>query len=125
MGSSGQSPSSAAASQTSAQTFFSIEAVLRTAGDEGRPPPPPAPWALPLARSPAFFARCVAKRCSVAALSAGPESQDGSLAAGGDRVVPVGAAGCWTGLEASLGIGEYVCMCVSGCRSDGVVKRDI
>src|SRR6266702_3920887 len=91
VGSSGQSPSSDGAlvslraSQSSAQMFSMAAAVVRTVGDEGRAPPlPPRPdWDLPLARSAGFLARCVANRCSVAALSAGPVSQEGSLAAGG------------------------------------------
>jgi hypothetical protein len=57
--------------------------------------------ALPFARSAAFLERCVANRCSVAALSAGPVSQEGS---GEERMALVGVAGSWRGLEANLDI---------------------
>jgi len=78
-----------------------------------------------LARSEAFLARWVAKRCSVAALSEGPVSQLGSLAVpGGGDVVPVlvGADGCWRrrDLEASLGM---LCVCVCVVGAGRVVKR--
>ena len=67
--------------------------------------------ALPLARSAAFLARCVAKVCSFAALSAGPVSQDGSLvivggedgAGAGTGVAVVVAVVVVVGLEATLG----------------------
>jgi hypothetical protein len=70
-----------------------------------RPPPPPEDdvpsalrgGALPLARSAAFFARCVAKVCSWAALSAGPVSQEGSLVVGGGEEGAGAGAGAGDG----------------------------
>ena len=64
--------------------------------------------ALALARSVAFLARCVAKVCSFAALSAGPVSQVGSLViVGGEDGAGTGAAVvavvAVVGLEATLG----------------------
>ena len=94
MGSSGQSRSSAdilRTSHTSAHMLVIVVVVAIAAAaagraveeEERRPPPLPPPMlpgtlrggALPLARSPAFLARCVAKVCSFAALSAELVSQ--------------------------------------------------
>lgn len=62
--------------------------------------------ALPLARSAAFLARCVAKVCSCAALSAGPVSQVGSLVIGG------GEEGAGVGVGVGAGTGAAVVVAV-------------
>ena len=65
--------------------------------------------ALPLARSAAFLARCVAKVCSCDALKAIPVSQAGSLVMGGreeeeeEEMVLVSAVGVGAGVEGGGG----------------------
>src|SRR5712691_8966690 len=88
--------------------------------------------ALPLARSAAFLARCVAKVCSFAALSAGPVSQDGSLvivggedgAGAGTGAAVVVAVVVVVGLEATLGadLGMVMDGYLGGVGGDGGVQ---